>query len=1260
LLYYNVISAESSSPFALVAPALVEQGYTPLPIAPGAKVPGAYFGRFGNSAESERYFSLFVHHRGRPPAHGEPIIRPMFGWQTLNAADYAEGGSKHDAYEAWLRSRLTGVGVLLTNGLVAVDVDFTDQFMTAAVRAVLDRLPGVAVRRVGKKGLAAFMRLAPGCVPPAALHVKGQKIEFLHAGKQAVLPPSIHPDTGQPYIWISDDTLEDTPLDKLPVLDDEVLSEIRTALAPFGEVSDQATAKPRREHQGENDNAPGFIERVNTYALSNLTAWVPALDLHDCRRKHDGFVAVAHWRPSSTGRPLNERSRNLSITPRGIKDFGSDEGLTPVGLVMRASGADFDDALGLLIDQLGGPDGLGLPSAPDWSTPPAPAESAQDGGGRATTAQKSLPVRITLDAASEALERLSGEFMNEHVNNQMNIAGAPPGHDLDDLPAQLFKIEAGAGKTKWFAVDRVIEAVAAGRTVVIAAPEHSLCAEIVEKLKSHAVYAAVWEGIERPGQCLRPKDLKACTAAGLSPKTTICGRYAAGKDGGSYYKVTCDRAGECGAMAQRALRPDVWVVTHASLLSARNALFALDANPEVLLIDESIVSAAIPGEQKVENGLDLDALLVDGVWPFPPDEVAETWNRISTAIVASIGERGDDRVRHPMKRSVLIEAGVEIEGLRVAVDWHRSELNTTTPTPGLVGAAFQEEAKRLAPIRRELRDRIDLLDELQNILADEECELSGRVVIRTAGNRAFVHTTPLKTIHPSWRAGAAIAILDATAPALAILEPIVGRKVEVAGEIAVDWSDDIDVVQIINAPVRSYQLRCRDGEKTTKAHSAIVDIARLKAIQTQGRAYDDRILFVPRKQTADLVWPVREREAGNRPAGLPRNLEVETTGRITGKNDWKDAAGCIITASADAGVREFERMAGVITGRMPERMALSEKKDFDVASWLTENEMREIDGRLFNTAAARHPSEIVQQLHTHIVRGQYEQIAARLRPVRRDGKPGFIWIFTDWSLDIPVTKIVDWSEIELGYTAHMLATRGVFSNGAACWAAYGGCEGFPLTEAGAANWTATEMPKLFRTDRPSLWWSDTIDWRPDLLKIKGLTPRLVCFNYQVAGSKNRDTFWFFEGAIENPIEHVGRIVGSSISWVVDGVERMRRQGVIWTSPVLAYAATSSTRETDHESPIENLFLGNGDVFPLSWPSLDACKKSLQASPPICPDGWRIWTIRIARSRSLKLTYAAPHITAKDICAAALTLGFDMMEITEYLVRSGRVIYCPHP
>jgi hypothetical protein len=66
----------------------------------------------------------------------------------------------------------------------------------------------------------------------------------------------------------------------------------------------------------------GPWKRLNDLAIAHLDRWVPQLGLYRCQRMRDGFKAVAMWRPSNTGNPQEKRKLNLSITHRGITDFG--------------------------------------------------------------------------------------------------------------------------------------------------------------------------------------------------------------------------------------------------------------------------------------------------------------------------------------------------------------------------------------------------------------------------------------------------------------------------------------------------------------------------------------------------------------------------------------------------------------------------------------------------------------------------------------------------------------------------------------------------------------------------------------------------------------------------------------------------------------------------------------------------------------------------------------------------------------------------
>jgi hypothetical protein len=92
---------------------------------------------------------------------------------------------------------------------------------------------------------------------------------------------------------------------------------------------------------------------LNDQALANLDKWVPALDLYKWRRKSNGgFEAVAHWRQSSTGQPLERRERHLKIDRKGIVDFG-DVTYTPIDLVMAATKCERDAAASWLDERIG-------------------------------------------------------------------------------------------------------------------------------------------------------------------------------------------------------------------------------------------------------------------------------------------------------------------------------------------------------------------------------------------------------------------------------------------------------------------------------------------------------------------------------------------------------------------------------------------------------------------------------------------------------------------------------------------------------------------------------------------------------------------------------------------------------------------------------------------------------------------------------------------------------------------------------------------
>ncbi|MDP4022062.1 AAA family ATPase [Methylobacterium sp. NEAU 140] len=305
------------SPFAFAGPDLIEQGYSPLPIAPGNKIPGIFTG-------------------------GEWSL--LRGWQRFCLAP-----APPNLVAGWSRFPGAGVGVACGRGLVLVDIDLDD-----AVGYVMAALPPCIVGKKGAKGLTLCFRGDTSKIRSRAFKIGGiGVVDLLADGKQSVLPPSIHPKTGKPYEWMSERTLLDTPLVELTEVPDNVADLIAEALRPLGYKPEQ-TFEFSGEIRESNSSATDFFRRLNEDALANLDAWVPKLGIR-CQREHDGgWRAVPDWRPSSSGRPASRRGLNLSFDPRGIRDFGDGgKTYTPLNVVIAAKGYDRDAAIRWIGEALG-------------------------------------------------------------------------------------------------------------------------------------------------------------------------------------------------------------------------------------------------------------------------------------------------------------------------------------------------------------------------------------------------------------------------------------------------------------------------------------------------------------------------------------------------------------------------------------------------------------------------------------------------------------------------------------------------------------------------------------------------------------------------------------------------------------------------------------------------------------------------------------------------------------------------------------------
>lgn len=127
-----------------------------------------------------------------------------------------------------------GIGLLLgaevLPGKVVVAIDIDDDQLIEPVSAVL---PHANVAKRGMKGqtLIGLMDKEPKQKSTTFKGASGVgNIDFLATGRQTVLSPTVHPDTGQPYETIGRDVADVAPSD-LPQFDEQQIKIIRTIAA---------------------------------------------------------------------------------------------------------------------------------------------------------------------------------------------------------------------------------------------------------------------------------------------------------------------------------------------------------------------------------------------------------------------------------------------------------------------------------------------------------------------------------------------------------------------------------------------------------------------------------------------------------------------------------------------------------------------------------------------------------------------------------------------------------------------------------------------------------------------------------------------------------------------------------------------------------------------------------------------------------------------------------------------------------------------
>lgn len=985
-----------NSPFALAAPALIGMGYSPIPIAPrcireplfdGDNPPGGQTpGRFKPARDGKRYW---------------------FGFKQWKA--FCKRPAHPSAITDWASWPDAGVGVCCGyGGLLAIDVDHP--YLIEPIRAIL---PPILVEKFGRKGFTAFFRSEHpradtawwkkknyGLEIPNPGHAGKQKrvglLDFLGAGSQTVVPPTSHPKGGH-YVWTTERTLLNTPLEALPLFTDAHREAMEEVLRRFG----WDAPEPRVASSRSNVKRPVRVaseprrDDVNDAALNNLSAWVSALGLPKTRPIGAGYRAVAPWRSSGSGRPGAQRGTNLSFHPDGIVDFGTNEGFTPVGVVAKARDVSYAEAYAWLRAQLGLVD------------TPAPAPQVQ-----ATYPDR----RVPLDIGEWRLKEAIAGF--ETVMREWRDIRAAPSKTriVLDPPVRIIKIEAGGGKTHETAA-KIAAWLPQGYRIAVAVPDHDLARQVARTIGAHGVSVEIYRGYTQPDplapehkMCRNLPAYRAAYDLGISIRSAVCERCEDGKI------VRCDFINDCGRERQRELKPDVWVLTRATLLYERPDFIAeLDG----LVIDEKFFDVGI-GKTELDSDDDdvtigksqtidvavLRSSKIEGCNDEEDDFLTTMRHRLFDAVKSN-----DDGF---LTRRVLNDAGISADDASKASVLEQRRVTPKVLTPGMADYELNSIVRRHKSRNKDARAAGAVWEEIETLLGLER-EASGRLKI--AGSKITV--TQHRPVHPSWHT--AILALDATAASSDVLVRALFGDVPCPDsvnteDIAIRWSDCVHVRQVLSAPVAKNKVGLVPvkGEKPDNERDLLRFIRWRAAV-----AAPAQIGLISYKQFIEKISD-----------HLPANVIPLHFGALAGRNDLERVRGLVVVGQNTPKPADVEHAAAVLTG-----LPVATVADY----WfpLVDGGITLADGDVVATKKVpRHPDPIVEEMRWQVTEREQIQAVGRLRPLRRSEKC-WVDILSDIPLPVSVHETVQWKAVCPGAEADMAFEGVILTNSRDAFTVFG-------------------------------------------------------------------------------------------------------------------------------------------------------------------------------------------------------------------------------
>lgn len=191
-----------------------------------------------------------------------------------------------------------GIGLLLGNGVIAVDVDVRHPEAAERIEALAKRILGDGLKRTGAAPKFALLYHTDAELPYSGTcryrmagdspDAKAHRVEVLTEGKQLVAF-GVHPDTGRPYEWNGSGSPLDRRVDSLPLVDAEKIGAfLREADAVLAATGERIATRELGPDSGEHAASDLGKRARNPAEFRDALRYLP----NDYDR--DGWIRLAH------------------------------------------------------------------------------------------------------------------------------------------------------------------------------------------------------------------------------------------------------------------------------------------------------------------------------------------------------------------------------------------------------------------------------------------------------------------------------------------------------------------------------------------------------------------------------------------------------------------------------------------------------------------------------------------------------------------------------------------------------------------------------------------------------------------------------------------------------------------------------------------------------------------------------------------------------------------------------------------------------